>query len=227
MGVPILLDLTLRQGDFALEIHERFDAKAVALFGPSGAGKTTTLDAIAGLRRPAEGEIRIANRVLYASAGGIDLPPRSRHVGYVPQEVALFPHMSVLRNIKYGIARGTTVALSRVLELLELEPFLNRAPAELSGGERQRVAIARALMSSPDLLLLDEPLAAVDVARRQRILPYLQRVRDELALPLMYVSHNEAEVRAVADWVIVLQHGRVVSSGQRSTSGPSPLAPSP
>ena len=214
VSVPVVLDFILRQGDFALEVHERLDAKAVALFGPSGAGKTTTLDAIAGLRQPREGEIRVGNRVLYASAGGIDLPPRSRHVGYVPQEVALFPHMSVLRNIKYGSSRGAAVALSRIVGLLEIEPFLSRAPAELSGGERQRVALARALMSSPHLLLLDEPLAALDAALRHRVLPYLGRVRDEIGIPLIYVSHNEVEVRSIADWVIVLERGRVTSSGR-------------
>ena len=122
--------------------------------------------------------------------------------------------MSVLRNIKYGSSRGAAVALSRIVGLLEIEPFLNRAPAGLSGGERQRVALARALMSSPHLLLLDEPLAALDAALRHRVLPYLGRVRDEIGIPLIYVSHNEVEVRSIADWVIVLERGRVTSSGR-------------
>lgn len=214
MSVPVVLDFTLRQGDFALELHERLDAKAVALFGPSGAGKTTALDAIAGLRRPEWGEIHVGERTWYSSHTGVDLPPRLRHVGYVPQDIALFPHINVRRNILYGTLRGTSMPLAKILELLELDPFLERHVEELSGGERQRVAVARALMSSPDLLLLDEPLAAMDAALRYRILPYLGRVRDEIRLPLIYVSHNEAEVRSIADWVIVLDRGRVTSSGR-------------
>ena len=213
MSTPVTLDFELRQGAFTLEMQERMSARAVALFGPSGAGKTTVLDAIAGLRRPTRGEIRLGTSVLYSSREAVDLPARQRNVGYVPQDVALFPHMNVRRNIKYGASRGTKVSLDKVLALLELEPFLDRRVGDLSGGERQRVAIARALMSSPALLLLDEPLAALDATLRQRIVPYLVRVRDELRMPLLYVSHNAAEVREIADWVIVLNRGRVARVG--------------
>ena len=217
MSIPVTLDFGLRQGAFTLEIRERMSARAVALFGPSGAGKTTVLDAIAGLRRPMRGEIRVGASVLYSSEGNIDLPTRHRHVGYVPQDVALFPHMNVRRNITYGVSRGSKASLQKILALLELEPFLDRGVGDLSGGERQRVAIARALMSSPSLLLLDEPLAAIDAALRRRIIPYLVRVRDELETPLLYVSHNEAEVREIADWVIMLEGGRVAEAGAPGT----------
>jgi molybdate transport system ATP-binding protein len=209
----ILLDFTLDQGPFRLVIDERLAAPVTALFGPSGAGKTTTLDGIAGLRRPARGRIEVAGRTLYASAEGIDLPAHARHVGYVPQDVALFPHMNVRRNVLYGRRPGQRLSLEAVAAMLEIEPLLDRGTAQLSGGERQRVALARALMSSPSLLLLDEPLAAVDVELRRRILPYLERVRDELVVPILYVTHSREEVFAVADHVLVVEGGRVVRAG--------------
>ena len=212
-GVPIVLDFTLAQGAFTLEIHERFEARAVALFGPSGAGKTTVLDSIAGLRRPVTGEIRVGDRQLFASASRTEVPPRLRRVGYVPQDVALFPHLNVRHNVTYGAGRGGSHTIEKVLEILELQLLLERAVGGLSGGERQRVAIARALVSAPDLLLLDEPLAAVDTPLRGRILSYIERVRDALAIPLIYVSHAADEVRRIADWVIVLDRGRVVRAG--------------
>ena len=211
-GVPIVLDFTLHQGSFTLEIHQRFEAQAVALFGPSGAGKTTVLDAIAGLRRPAAGAIEVGGRVLFDSERNLDLPPQSRHVGYVPQDVVLFPHMNVRRNILYGTGRGASMSPHTVLRLLEIAPFVDRDVSALSGGERQRVAIARALMSGPDLLLLDEPLAAVDQSLRERILPYIERVRDELMTPLIYVSHSLDEVHRIADRMIVIEDGQVVES---------------
>ena len=213
MAVPIVLDFVIRQGEFTLEINERTDARAVALFGPSGAGKTTVLDAIAGLRRPERGEIRIGSHVLFASAANVNLPARRRQVGYVPQDISLFPHMSVRRNIRYGAARGSKTSFDKIVSLLELGPFLGRGVGELSGGERQRVSLARALMSSPDLLLLDEPLAALDAALRRRILPYLSRIQRELTIPMLYVSHNDGEIREVADRVIVLDQGRVTAAG--------------
>ena len=212
-GVPIVLDFTLAQGAFTLEIHERFEARAVALFGPSGAGKTTVLDSIAGLRRPVTGEIRVGDRQLFASASRTEVPPRLRRVGYVPQDVALFPHLNVRHNVTYGAGKGRSHMIEEVLEMLELRLLLERGVGGLSGGERQRVAIARALVSAPDLLLLDEPLAAVDVPLRGRILPYIERVRDALAIPLIYVSHVVDEVQRIADFVIVLDGGRVVRAG--------------
>ena len=213
MSIPITLDFVLRQGSFTLEFHERFEARVIALFGPSGAGKTSVLESIAGLRTPKQGVVRIGSRTLFDSSARVDLPPHERRVGYVPQDLALFPHMNVRHNILYGADAGGGPPLDQVVGMLELDPMLDRDVTALSGGERQRVALARALMASPRLLLLDEPLAALDRALRERILPYLERIRDELAIPMLYVSHAEAEVRAVADWVVVLDAGRVARSG--------------
>ena len=206
----IALDFTLRQGPFLLELHQQLAGGITALFGPSGAGKTTTLDAIAGLRRPSSGRIAIGDRVLFDASRGIDLPPHTRHIGYVAQEPALFPHMSVRRNVLYGRRPGQKLSLDVVTKMLEVGEFLDRRVPDLSGGERQRVALARALMSAPDVLLLDEPLAAVDVERRRRILPYLLRVRDDLGVPVIYVSHDRGEVDQLADRIIVLDAGRAI-----------------
>jgi molybdate transport system ATP-binding protein len=200
----IALAFTLQQGDFELAIDLRLGAGVTSLFGPSGAGKTTILDAIAGLRRPSTGAITVGDRVVFSSAQRFDLPPHRRYVGYVPQDVALFPHMNVRRNMLYGRRPGHRPELSVVAGILEVETLLDRSVGELSGGQRQRIALARALMSGPELLLLDEPLAAVDVELRRRILPYLGRVRDELRTPIVYVTHDGAEVLWFADEVVVL-----------------------
>lgn len=209
----IALDLRLRQGSFTLEVRARLEARITALFGPSGAGKTTVLDAIAGLRRPSEGSIVVGSRVLFDAARHIDLPAHRRHVGYVAQETALFPHMSVRKNVLYGRREGQRPELETVARMLEITPLLDRRVPDLSGGERQRVALARALMSAPELLLLDEPLGAVDAERRRRILPFLERVRDELTIPVLYVTHDPSEVRQVAEHVVFLRDGRVVDAG--------------
>ncbi len=243
----VVIDIRLRAGAFTLDLREAIAARTVALFGPSGSGKTTTLDAVAGLRRPDEGVLRIGRHVLFDSRRGVDVPVYERRVGYVPQDLALFPHLDVRRNVLYG-ARGRAAdgglrlrsaedggadtgaldnrgahasadslephgAHANLLELLEIDTLLSRAVDGLSGGERQRVALARALMTEPDLLLLDEPLTALDLGLRDRILPYLERVRDELGTPMVYVSHVADEVRRVADWAIVLEAGRAVRSG--------------
>jgi molybdate transport system ATP-binding protein len=214
----IALDLVLRQGSFTLEVQARLDARITALFGASGAGKTTVLDAIAGLRTPSAGSIVVGSRVLFDRTCGVDLPPHHRHIGYVAQDVALFPHMSVRQNVLYGRRDGQRLSLETVVQMLEIAPFLDRQVPQLSGGERQRVALARALMSAPELLLLDEPLAAVDVERRRRILPYLERVRDELMVPIIYVTHDPSEVRQLADHVVILDEGRVVDTGPPETT---------
>jgi molybdate transport system ATP-binding protein len=208
----IALDFTLQQGPFTLELREQLAGGITALFGPSGSGKTTTLDAIAGLRRPASGRIALGDRVLFDASKGVDLPPHLRHVGYVAQDPALFPHMNVRRNVLYGRRPGQKLELEAVVRMLEVEDLLERRVPDLSGGERQRVALARALMSAPDVLLLDEPLAAVDVERRRRILPYLLRVRDDLGVPVIYVSHDRGEVDQLADRVVVLDEGRVAGA---------------
>ena len=228
----VVIDIRLRAGAFALDLRESIAARTVALFGPSGSGKTTTLDAVAGLRRPDAGVIRVGRHVLFDARRGVDVPPYDRKVGYVPQDLALFPHLDVRGNVLYGARRRATERLpaastagrggagtythaahAPVLEILEIDTLLSRRVAGLSGGERQRVALARALMTEPDLLLLDEPLAALDLGLRDRILPYLERVRDELATPMLYVSHAADEVRRMADHVLVLEAGRAVRSG--------------
>ncbi|MDG2040109.1 MAG: ATP-binding cassette domain-containing protein [Ilumatobacter sp.] len=216
MSVPIAFDFALRQGDFTLDVREHLDARVVALFGPSGSGKTSVLEAIAGLRTPDRGVIRVGMRTLFNSVDGLDVPAHARNVGYVPQDLALFPHMNVRRNIQYGVRssqdNGAT-ALDQILSLLELRPLLNREVGDLSGGECQRVAIARALGTSPLLLLLDEPLTGLDHGFRAKVLPYLERIRDELSIPMVYVSHDASEVRALADWVVELHEGRAIRSG--------------
>jgi molybdate transport system ATP-binding protein len=206
------LDFDLRQGAFTVELSERTDARALALFGPSGSGKTTIVEAIAGLRTPRRGTIAVGGRVLFAHEPHVNVPSRHRRVGYVPQDVLLFPHMNVRANVLYGAAHSTA-NLEAVIALLELEELLGRRVTSLSGGERQRVALARALMSNPDVLLLDEPMAAVDLPRRRRILDALLRIRDDLHVPLVYVAHSTDEVIRVADWVIVMDAGRVMSRG--------------
>jgi molybdate transport system ATP-binding protein len=207
----IHLDIELAQGTFFLSATVDLDARASALFGPSGAGKTTILDAIAGLRVPRRGSIVVDGRVLFSSESGINVPTHHRHVGYVPQDVSLFPHMLVRGNLLYGRHPGVSPDLDRVVGMLEIAGLLDRKVTDLSGGERQRVALGRALMSGPSLLLLDEPLAAVDVPLRRRILPYLRRVRDELTVPIIYVSHDREEVEELADIVVMVEGGRVVS----------------
>jgi len=213
------LDFVLRQGAFVVEIAERLDARALALFGPSGSGKTTVVEAIAGLRTAQRGTIAIAGRTLYSQQRNVNVSTRERRVGYVPQDVLLFPHLDVRSNITYGERPGHA-SFDAVVTLLDLAGLLQRRPASLSGGERQRVALARALMSNPDVLLLDEPMAAVDLPRRRRILDALLRIRDDLRVPLVYVAHSPEEVRRIADWVLVIESGRVTARG-----APGPLLP--
>ena len=211
---PLLgLAIQLRQGGFSLDVSVETEAQAVAIVGPSGSGKTTMLDAVAGLRRPDAGLIQLGPKILFNSHNGINLLPHERRVGYVPQDLALFPHLTVQQNVLYGVSNSATEEQGRpVLEILEIQELLSRTIDGLSGGERQRVALARALMARPRILLLDEPLAALDVAFRDRILPYLDRVREELKIPMIYVSHVPDEISRIADWVIRLDAGQVVGS---------------
>jgi molybdate transport system ATP-binding protein len=210
--IELALDIVVSQGDFNLEVVDRSRVEVVGLIGPSGSGKTTLLEAIAGLRAPERGEIAVDGRVLYSSLAGIDVPARQRRIGYVPQDGLLFPHLSVRGNVLYG-ATADAVDLAGLAAMLEIDGLLQRRVNGLSGGERQRIALARALMTRPALLLMDEPLAAVDRARRDRILPYLLRIRRGLHVPLVYVSHDLDEIRQVADHVIVMDGGRVLQAG--------------
>ncbi len=201
------IDIRLERGRFARSVRIESSARVVALTGPSGAGKTSVLNAIAGLLRPRAGRIVVDDRVLFDDARRIDLPAHRRRIGYVFQDARLFPHLDVRRNLGYGRHARREVqafAFDQVVELLGIAPLLARRPANLSGGEAQRVAIGRALLSQPALLLLDEPLSALDQARREELIPYLQRVRDDLAIPMLYVSHTLDDVRRIADEVHVL-----------------------
>jgi len=215
----MLLRCHIPLADFSLEIDVSFQSQVTSIFGPSGAGKTSLLDAIAGLREVLSGEIEIGGRVLFSSSRGINLSPQERSVGYVSQETALFPHRSVRQNILFGASRkGVSSRMDgikpdHVTALLEINHLLDRPVTRLSGGECQRVALARAILSRPQLLLLDEPLASLDIGLKEKIIPYLRRVRDEFAIPMIYVTHNPTEVFSLADWVIMIKEGQLVTQG--------------
>jgi molybdate transport system ATP-binding protein len=206
-----------RIGDFTLEARFASDAGITALFGRSGAGKTTLVNLLAGLRRPERGRIVVDGHPLFDSAAGIDLRPEKRRLGYVFQESRLFPHLSVAGNLTYGLRRTPPGErhqdLDRIVELLDLGALLKRRPRTLSGGERQRVSIGRALLTSPRLLLMDEPLASLDIARKAEILPFIERLRDEIGLPIVYVSHALEEVIRLADTMVLMSEGRTVAMG--------------
>lgn len=200
--IDLSIDITMRQDAFVLSVRDAASVEVLGLFGPSGSGKTSLLEAIAGIRRPDAGEIRIGDRLLFSSEKRINLPARERHIGYVPQDALLFPNMNVTANIAYG--SRSNEGLDALVQILDLRELLDRGVNKLSGGEKQRVAIARALMTRPSILLLDEPLAGVDRERRDVILPYILRIRRELHVPLIYVTHDEAELNSIADRVLRL-----------------------
>jgi molybdate transport system ATP-binding protein len=211
----------IERGDFRLDVDLELPARGVTvLFGHSGSGKTTCLRAMAGLERAPGGFFSLAGEVWQDEANGVFLPTHRRALGYVFQEASLFPHLSVERNMAFGQQRAGNPAphgeLAAVAELLGIGALLKRRPDSLSGGERQRVAIARALLAAPRLLLMDEPLAALDFKRKREILPYLERLHDELAIPVIYVSHAPDEVARLADHLILLEDGRVAASGALS-----------
>jgi molybdate transport system ATP-binding protein len=208
--------VTHRLGDFTLDAAFDSEAGLTALFGRSGAGKTSLVNAIAGLIRPARGRIVIDGEVLTDTAAGRFVPAHRRRIGYVFQEGRLFPHLSVRQNLLYGrwFARGRGGGeVDRVVDLLGLGDLLARRPANLSGGEKQRVALGRALLAQPRLLIMDEPLASLDEGRKAEILPYIERLRDETRIPIVYVSHSIAEVARLATNLVVLSEGRVAATG--------------
>ena len=212
------VSLLKRRGAFTLTA--RFDAPTpgvTALFGRSGSGKTTLVETIAGLLPPDEGEVQLAGATLTDTRAGIAVPPERRRIGYVFQDARLFPHLTARGNLRYGEkrARGVPhyVRFEEVVQLLGLTALLERRPHELSGGERQRVALGRALLSQPRLLLLDEPLGSLDEERKEEILPYLVRLRDEAGIPMVYVSHDPPEMRKLATHVVMLKRGRVTAFG--------------
>ncbi|MGD0189891.1 MAG: molybdenum ABC transporter ATP-binding protein [Rhizomicrobium sp.] len=204
-------------GAFTLDVAFSIERPGITvLFGASGSGKTTTINALAGLLKPSEGRIVIGGRAVLDTQAGVFVPPRDRRIGYVFQEQRLFPHMTVHDNLLFGWQRtGRSMAHTPtdIVSLLGLESLLARRPARLSGGEKSRVALGRALLSDPLLLLLDEPLAALDAARREEIVPYLERLRDEAKVPMFYVTHSVEELSRLADDVIVLNAGRIARTG--------------
>lgn len=210
--------LKLAYSGFDLDVDLHVPGRGVtALFGHSGSGKTTCLRCIAGLERAEQGFVQINDEVWQDSDNGIFVPPHKRALGYVFQEASLFPHLSVLANLQFGLKRiaksQRRVDMAQATELLGIGHLLERHPQHLSGGERQRVGIARALLTSPKLLLMDEPLAALDSQRKNEILPYLQRLHDELDIPLLYVSHAQDEVARLADHLVLLSEGKALASG--------------
>ncbi|SDH41275.1 molybdenum ABC transporter ATP-binding protein [Alloyangia pacifica] len=206
-----------RFGGFNLDARFEAPAGITVLFGRSGSGKTTIVNAVAGLLRPEAGRVAVDDLLLFDTAQGRWLPPHRRRIGYIFQEGRLFPHLSVRQNLRYGAwfspKRGTPAEFRRVVEMLGIGPLLDRRPGALSGGEKQRVAIGRALLSSPRMILADEPLAALDEARKSEILPYFERLRDEAAIPILFVSHSAAEVARLATTVVALENGRVTRQG--------------
>jgi len=209
----LLKNISLPLADFVLEVNIELASQVTALIGPSGAGKTSLLDLIAGLRRPQSALIKLDERVLTDTARGLALPPRCRAIGYVPQDLALFPHLAVRKNLLYGCKAaappGSLFSYEHVTAVLEIEALTSRSVTELSGGEKRRVALARALLTSPRLLLLDEPLSGLDDALKARILPYLARVRNKFQVPMLYVSHDRQEVQALCDEAVELERGQV------------------
>jgi ABC-type sugar transport system ATPase subunit len=204
--------VTRRQGDFQVDAaFQTGNAGITALFGPSGAGKTSVINMVAGLIRPDKGRIVVQERVLFDSGDGVDLPPEKRSIGYIFQDGRLFPHLTVHGNLSYGmklIPRARRlISLEQVVDLLGIEHFLDRRPARLSGGEKQRVAIGRALLTSPRLLLMDEPLSSLDEPRKDEVLPFIAKLPRTFRIPILYVTHSTLEIQRLADHLVLMQAG--------------------
>ena len=211
------VDVQKQLGEFSLSAAFASEGRVTGLFGASGSGTTSLVNMIAGLLRPDRGTISIDDEILDDTEKSIHVPPWCRRIGYVFQDARLFPHLDVVQNLDYGRRMNGLpddgAQRKRVTDLLDIGHLLNRRPGKLSGGERQRVALGRALLSKPRLLLLDEPLGSLDEDRRAEILPYLVRLRDEARVPMVYVSHDAAEMRQLATQIVLLQRGRVTSFG--------------
>ena len=209
----ISVDIKKKLGAFQLDVQFDAPSGVTAIFGRSGSGKTSVVNAVAGLSKPDDGRIMVNDVALFDRAAKVDLPTQKRRIGYVFQDARLFPHMTVMRNLSYG---GTHDA-ERVIEVLGLGDLLDRMPGGLSGGERQRVALGRALMCDPQVLLMDEPLAALDAPRKAEILPYIERLRDDVKIPMLYVSHDVSEVARLATTLVVIEAGQVATYGPVGT----------
>jgi molybdate transport system ATP-binding protein len=223
------VDVTKQLGEFSLEASFESHGRVTGLFGASGAGKTSLINMIAGLLRPDRGSIALDGETLDDTTAHVHVPPHRRRIGYVFQDARLFPHLNVRQNLDYGrrmnrLAEDPTQH-KRVTDLLDIGSLLDRRPGQLSGGERQRVALGRALLSKPRLLLMDEPLGSLDEGRKLEILPYLVRLRDEAGIPMVYVSHDAAELRQMATQIVMLRGGRVTAlGGVKVLTGTSPSA---
>ncbi len=205
-----------RFADRALDLSVTGGPGVTALFGPSGAGKTTAIKVMAGLLRPDHGVVKLDGRTLFDSDAGISLPPHKRRLGYVFQDGRLFPHLTVLDNIRFGrrySPRPSALPEDLLVDLMGIGALLSRKPATLSGGEIQRVALTRALLSGPEMLLMDEPLAALDAPRKEEILPYLDRLKTEMQMPILYITHAVDEIARLADHVAILEAGRITRQG--------------
>ena len=220
------VDIERNLGGF--QIRAEFDAPSgavTALFGPSGAGKTSLVSMVAGLLKPDRGRIALGGRALFDSAGRVNLPPERRRLGYVFQEGRLFPHLSVRSNLTYGLKlvppAQRRLGLEQVVDLMGIGHLLGRRPATLSGGEKQRVAVGRALLTSPRLLLMDEPLASLDRARKDEVIPFLSRLTAELDMPILYVTHSAREIRLLADRVLMVDQGRITGSCSAADLAPA------
>jgi molybdate transport system ATP-binding protein len=211
------INVTKQLGEFRLEAAFASDSPITGLFGASGAGKSSIINMIAGLSKPDTGTIVVGGEPMDDTSTKLHVPPHRRRIGYVFQDARLFPHRSVAQNLDYGRRMNKLVPdaahLKHILDLLDIGHLQTRRPGQLSGGERQRVALGRALLSKPRLLLLDEPLGSLDQDRKAEILPYLERLRDEENIPMVYVSHDPDETRRLAGHVVMLKHGRIVAQG--------------
>ena len=234
MELEVDIEVSLGHGAQRFALSARFTSvrERLVLFGPSGVGKSVTLQAIAGLLRPARGRIALGGRVLFDSAAGIDLPARERRIGYLFQDHALFPHMSVARNIAFGLMptlprrldAATKARVEHVMNALDIAALGSRRPHELSGGQHQRVALARALVREPDVLLLDEPFSALDATLRTRVRTELEAVRERFGVPMVLISHDLEDVARLADTLVLFEPGRVVRVAHRDPQAPDALA---